>query len=360
MRGALFRSTRARAGHLAANWRHGLQLAAAVVVSYLISATLGLHESLWAVMSSLIVMRPTTGSTMGAGWERMQGTLAGTLFGLGGIWLHQFGIATPLATLGIVALLALSSAWFPSMRSAPITALIVLSSADVAGQPALKVAGLRVAEIAIGVMTGLAISMLGRASRARARFDTACAETLRYIAADVLRNFDMVPTTSQEKEDSSSALRLKLRELALLAVGADRDARLWRRKPARRQADREACARTARLLVRISHDAAIFARLAESGPLASHDAAWRTLAVCVTQALEASANGLETHAAPDFGSLRRFCSLAGLDDTAHASPGMRSTIAWVAPSARLLLRDLMGLSCKQLSETDQVLQPSTS
>jgi uncharacterized membrane protein YccC len=33
-------------------------------------------------------MRPTTGSTLGAGWDRVWGTLAGTVFGLGGVCLQ--------------------------------------------------------------------------------------------------------------------------------------------------------------------------------------------------------------------------------------------------------------------------------
>ena len=323
------------------NWRHGLQLAAAVVVSYLLSAALGLPESLWAVMSSLIVMRPTAGSTLGAGWDRMRGSLTGTLFGLGGIWLHHLGVATPVATLAIVALLALSSAWFPAMRSAPIAALIVLSSAGFAGQSALRVAGLRVAEITIGVFAGLAISLVGLRSQARLRFDAACAALLMQIAADVQRDLGAEARTPQQKEEAADALRTALRELAVLAVSADRDARLWRRR--RNRPEGKECARTARLLVRISHDSALFARLMDSAPLARTDPAWCALAVAVSQALATTASSLTAQASPDLGALRRFCVQGGPDDVTHpTSP--RSPIPWIAPSARLLLQDLVGLT----------------
>ncbi len=332
-----------RPGAREANWRHGIQLAAAVVVSYLLSSALGLPEGLWAVMSSLIVMRPTTGSTLGAGWERLRGTLAGTLFGLGGIWLHHLGVAMPLATLGIVALLALSSAWFPAMRSAPITALIVLSSAGIAGQPAFRVAGLRVAEITIGVLTGLAISLIGLRSRARTRFDTATAAALRHIAADVRCSLAKAPPAPEQKEEMSTALRLELRELAVLAVSADREARLWRSRQQSRWGGGDECTRTARLMVRISHDVAVFPRLAESGPLAREDAAWSALAAAAGEALDDAANCLETQDTPEFQALRRFCAFGGLEAAAPAN-SPRSPIPWAAPMARLLLRDLTGLA----------------
>jgi hypothetical protein len=272
----------------------------------------------------------------------MRGTLAGTLFGLGGIGLHHLGVATPVATLGIVALLALLSAWFPAMRSAPIAALIVLSSAGVPGQSALRVAGLRVAEITIGVLTGLAISLASRTSRARSRFDAACATLLRHIAADVRCNLGAEPRAPQQKEDAAEALRLELRELAVLAVSADRDVGLWRRRR-NRPGDGKECVRTARLLVRIAHDAALFARLMDSAPLARSDAAWGALAVAVSQALEGTAGGLEAPSTPDLGALRRFCAQGGLDGATH-SPSPRSPIPWIAPSARLLLQDLVGLA----------------
>lgn len=315
-------------------WRHGLQLAAAVVLSYLASAALHLPESFWAVMSALIVMRPTAGSTLGAGWDRVRGTLAGTGLGLAGVWLqHHTGLGSTAATLGSVALLALGSAWIASMRSAPIAALIVLSSSGIAGHPALEVAGLRLVEMAIGVATGLAISMLGLASRTQARFDAACASVLRRIAADVQRDLGPAPLTPEEKEAAAGAARLALRELAVMAVGADREAKLWRRLRRKVQVGADDCARTARLVARIAHDTALFARLAESAPLARDDAAWPALGQAAGRALESSAESLAAGAPPDLAALRRF---------APASPS--SPIPWIAPAARLLMQDLTGLA----------------
>jgi uncharacterized membrane protein YccC len=57
--------------------RYGARLAAAVLLSFAVSALLRLPEGFWAVMSALIVVRPDTGSTLGAGWDRVRGALGG-------------------------------------------------------------------------------------------------------------------------------------------------------------------------------------------------------------------------------------------------------------------------------------------
>lgn len=164
------------------DWRQGTQLAAAVVLSWLASAALHLPEGFWAVMSALIVVRPTMGSTLGAGWDRVRGTFVGAVMGLAGVWLEHHGAGSAAAILGMVTLVAFASAVVPGMRSAPLSALIVLTSSGVAGQYAFDMALMRVLEIAIGVTAGLGVSLFGLAAQARHRFPAACAEVLRQIA----------------------------------------------------------------------------------------------------------------------------------------------------------------------------------
>ena len=57
---ASLRASLATLSPRAASGRHGLQLGVAVVLSYLASAAAGLPEGFWAVMSTLIVVRPET------------------------------------------------------------------------------------------------------------------------------------------------------------------------------------------------------------------------------------------------------------------------------------------------------------
>lgn len=330
-------------------WRQGLQLAAAVLLSYLSSTALRLPEGFWAVMSALIVMRPSTASTLGAGWDRVRATAAGAGVGLGGVWLqHYFGFDSTAAVLGTVALLAAASAWRSSMRSAPVAALIVLSSGGMADHPALQVAGLRVAEIAIGVASGLAVSLLGVQSNARVRFDAACASALRRMAEHVQQDLRPSALPAHEKEAAAAELRLALRELAVQAASADREAKLWRRlsspwgDPAQRSETMQ-CVVLARLITRTAHDAALLGRLADSATTGRDDPAWISLAEAANRALTSTANSLEGRGPLELGLLRPFAAKAALPSgEPQASP--IPPIPWIAPAARLLMQDLTSLA----------------
>jgi uncharacterized membrane protein YccC len=233
--------------------RHGAQLALAVLAAYAISASFGLPESLWAVMSALIVVRPNTGTTLSAGWTRLAGTVVGTLAGIAGVWFQHHGASLPAVTLGLVAGLAFASAVVPVFASAPIAALIVLSSTAIPGHSVLQVAGLRGIEVGIGVLTGVAVSLALRGAGATARFDTACAALLRRYAA-MLEAGDRASAADTE-------IRTRLRELAVLAAGADTEARWLHRE---RSADRHR--KLAGLMARLFQDVAVLARLVPAEP----------------------------------------------------------------------------------------------
>ena len=303
---------------------HAAQLAIAVVVSWSVSAACGLPENLWAVMSALIVLRPTAGSTLGAGWDRVRGTLVGTAVGLAGVWIGH-GTTTILA---IVAILAFASALVPALRSAPIAALIVLSSAGIPGHSAVDVAELRAVEIAIGVATGVLVSLFAFAVHARDAFDRAAAAWLR-AAVDA---------------DAESS-RTRLRALAVLAVGADREAVLMRWLGRERPtvsgfaalsptyapssgADR---IRQARLLARTGADLNALWRALDADPVPADAARRRAVNKAVADALAATAPTFETDAL-DRAALRGLKALAD------------EPRAWLAPHARLLLQDLAALA----------------
>jgi hypothetical protein len=212
-----------------------------------------------------------------------------------------------------------------------------------------------VVEIAIGVATGLKISLIGVASRTRARFDAACASTLRHIAGDVQRELGPAPATPKEKEAAAGALRLALRELAALAAGADREARLWRRL---RRGSRDSagdCAHTARLMARISHDAGLFARLADSTSPSRDEASWMALGEGIAPAITTTADRLDRCAMPDVATLRRF-GVAGSQAASRSQPAVPSQICWIAPIVQLLAQDLAGLA-RSFPPSDDVRRP---
>jgi uncharacterized membrane protein YccC len=318
------------------DWRHGMQLAAAVIAAYACSAALRLPEGLWAVMSALIVLRPTASATAGAGWDRVRGTLAGTAIALLAVAVLHADRSTPLLLLAVVLATAVCAGLYPSLRSAPVSALIVLSAAADPAHPVLQLALLRSAEIALGVAVGLAVSWALPVMSSRRRFQARCALVLREIAGEVQRGLAPSPAAGQEK----SLLRHELRALAVLAVNADHEARLAgflrRRRPEAADSDRHQ--RIAQLLARTAHDAALFARIADPAIAPKADEAAARSALCdrITAALRSVADAMDGRlaaGAPEAG--RRVRELL----PAETEPAL----PWALAPAKLLMRDLAGL-----------------
>jgi len=263
--------------------RYGLQLATAVVIAYLIPWALDLPEGFWAVMSALIVMRSRAGSTMGEGWGRFKGTLAGTLGGLFGVWLHTRGMQPAAATLATIAGMAFIAGIFPVLRSAPITALIVLSSGAIAGQSVWLVAGLRIVEIVIGIGAGMAVMLLTPGSRSAAHFERDMLALLMDIGEQTRQALCGSVASADDKEEAARQMRLRLRRLSLLGASADTEHGF----SVEQKNGAPKYRRCAHLVSCIAQDAALFGRLCESAPELQGDPLWRQVARAVPQALAA-------------------------------------------------------------------------
>lgn len=264
--------------------RYGLQLSASVAIAYLIPWALNLPEGFWAVMSALIVMRSRTGSTLGEGWGRFKGTLAGTLGGLFGVWLFTLGMLTTSVTLGVIAVMAFIAGIVPALRSAPITALIILSSGSIAGQSAWQVAGLRIVEIAIGIGVSLAVTLLTTGSRSAAHFDRSVAGLLTDIGEQARQALTGSGSASDDEEEAGKQMKVRLGRLALLAASADTEHGLPMAKkngPKVTQKYR----RSARVVARITQDAALFGRIFDSAPELRDEPLWSKAANAVPLAL---------------------------------------------------------------------------
>lgn len=266
----------------------GLQLAAAVLLAYGLSALAGLPDGVWAVMSALIVARPHAGAALGAGLQRVKGSLVGAAAALAVVLLSVLAGAHfsehSLLGVAVVATLACASAWRIGWRSAPITALIVLSGSAHAGHQALTVAGLRLAEVGLGVVAGMAVTLLVPGTRSAPLFDKACIALLHRLASQMQRLGSVDERGAQEMQAERTAQRASLRRLGELALGADREGRLLRRG-----AGRDRYRRSAALLGRVAQDVGVFGRchedlkadrqhplwaeIAETGALALNDVA---------------------------------------------------------------------------------------
>lgn len=264
--------------------RYGLQLSVSVAIAYLIPWALNLPEGFWAVMSALIVMRSRTGSTLGEGWGRFKGTLAGTLAGLFGVWLFTLGMLTTSVTLGVIAVMAFIAGIVPALRSAPITALIILSSGGIAGQSAWQVAGLRIVEIVIGIGVSLAVTLLTRGSRSAAHFDRSVAGLLNDIGEQTRRALTRDLRDSEDEEADGRRMKVRLGRLALLAASADAEHGLPPMKKDGAKAAQK-YRRSARMVNRIAQDAALFGRVFGMAPELQADPIWGRVADAVPLAM---------------------------------------------------------------------------
>ncbi|MFI4941462.1 MAG: FUSC family protein [Burkholderiales bacterium] len=264
--------------------RYGLQLSVSVAIAYLIPWVLNLPEGFWAVMSALIVMRSRTGSTLGEGWGRFKGTLAGTLAGLFGVWLFSLGMLTTSVTLGVIAAMAFVAGIVPALRSAPITALIILSSGGIVGQSAWQVAGLRIAEIAIGIGVSLAVTLLTAGSRSAAHFDRSIAGLLTDIGEQTRHALSGSGRAVDDKEEAGRQIKVRLGRLALLAASADTEHGLPMAKKNGSKVAQQ-YRRSARLVARIAQDAALFERVFDLAPELQADPVWNRVADAVPLAL---------------------------------------------------------------------------
>ena len=198
-------------------WRQGLRARAkqaarttvAALASYAVGSWLGLPQLVWTVVTALIVLQVSVGATIGAGIDRMAGTLGGAVVGaLVALAQPQLGLPDWAALIVAVAPLALLAAAYPRLRIAPLTAVIILLA--VPPDLAAPVAALeRVVEIALGTAIGLAASLLVFPARAGNFLRRHSADALTQIAWLVEAHLAaaLAPAQPLEILDRQAALR---------------------------------------------------------------------------------------------------------------------------------------------------------
>jgi uncharacterized membrane protein YccC len=317
----------------------GWQMAVAVVVAYLASSVAGLPEHVWAVMSVLIVLRPSMASTFDAAGDRVRSTLLGAVCGLLGVGLMQFGVSVSVSTLGIVALLAYVSGAAPALRGAAVAALIILSSGDLPGHSALQVAFLRVTQIGIGVGVALAIASLSSRFRAADQITTGCAKLLRGAAVRVAQAGAQTKPAEESSEPAGDAARKAAGRLVELASSAARTSRVFGRKAP--TSDEQHDLRIADLTSRVLQDATMLARILLADSRREDEGTWHEAAAAASAAIANAADVIEGKAEADANELGRLA-----DVHAWASRDGRSVTraaALLAAPLHLLSQDVQRL-----------------
>ncbi len=156
----------------------------AALAALVVAQLLHLPLPLWAVLTAVIVTQMSVGRSLKATFDYLEGTLGGAIYGgaIGVLVPH----ASEMALLGALALavapLAFIAAVNPRFSVAPITAIIVLLVPTFTGAGPVASAFDRVIEVALGGITGLAVSFWLLPSNAHKLVVEAAARTLDQLA----------------------------------------------------------------------------------------------------------------------------------------------------------------------------------
>jgi uncharacterized membrane protein YccC len=163
--------------------RQALQTASAALASYLLADALGLPQGYWAVITAILVVQASIGGSIGLAVDRLMGTILGAVVGTS--LVYMLGLTPPAlagALFAAVLPLAFVATRRPGLRIAPVTAAIVLLSAQGQGAP-LDSALVRIGEIGMGSLIALATTLLLFPARAGHALAETAGEMLRLIGS---------------------------------------------------------------------------------------------------------------------------------------------------------------------------------
>jgi len=147
------------------------------------------------------------------------------------------------------------------------------------------VAGLRVAEIVIGISAGTVVSFLALSSRSASRFEQSVASLLKEMGAQIRQSLNAGNVAVPVQRAARQKMRARLGRLALLAQSADIERRFLFFRAHARSTDAAEYARRVRLLVLISEDCELFGRIFALLPQRQKDPIWLEVCDGVSDAL---------------------------------------------------------------------------
>ena len=249
-----------------ANWtrrhaelRHGLRIAAAGVLSFALAQALALPQGYWAVFTAVLVVQGSVGGSWKASVDRLVGTLLGAVYGAAIATLvpHNDALMMGVALAISLTPLALLSAFKPSYRVAPLTAVILLLGSAGTTEGPFVAAALRTIEVTLGGFVGMAVSLLLLPARAHTLLGEAANRVLQHLAellAALLAGLT-AKSDAQAILARNDEVRLALTALENISDEAARE----RRNYLTEDSDPEPVTRTLR---RVRHDLVLIGRVA--------------------------------------------------------------------------------------------------
>ena len=230
----------------------------AAVLSLALAQFLSLPLPLWAVLTAIIVTQVSIGQSLKVTIDYLAGTLGGAVYGaVVAVLVPPTNESALLLVLAIaVAPLALVAAMNPSLRVAPITAVIVILLPAITHASPVVSAADRVLEVALGGIVGFVVSFLILPSNAHRLAIAAAARTLAQMAgafgellAGLSQGLDMAALHRIQDHIGQALAQLN-------TIGAEAE-----RERAARLATEPATGPLLRTLLRLRHDLVMIGRV---------------------------------------------------------------------------------------------------
>jgi uncharacterized membrane protein YccC len=173
---------------LASRWHpqlaYSVRSVVAAVAALALAQALELPLSLWAALTAIIVSQMSVGRSLRATVDYFVGTIGGAIYGAAiSIFVPHTSEITILGALALtLAPLVVIAAFNSSFAVAPITGVLVLLIPTITHVSTLQSALFRVAEVAIGGVTAVVVSLLVLPTRANALMIDAAAEIMDLMA----------------------------------------------------------------------------------------------------------------------------------------------------------------------------------
>jgi uncharacterized membrane protein YccC len=242
-----------------AEWRQTLRVVAAVAATLLAIDLLNLPQGYWAVITAVIVVQTSLGSSLKAALDRLWGTLVGAAVGacVAILLPHsapiEVAITIVLATIPLAYLAAVN----PAFRVAPVTAVIMLVPTAGQALDPVTTALDRVFEILLGNVVAVAVSILVFPARAHEQMREAAAKvvTINAELMDMLVDGLLTGTGRQGVQPIQARIRASIKQAETAAEEASRERRM-------RLSDSDDPEPVIRTLYRVRHDLVMVGRAA--------------------------------------------------------------------------------------------------
>ncbi|HEY0959685.1 MAG TPA: FUSC family protein [Novosphingobium sp.] len=177
------RPSRAKIGNRA-QVHLAVQIVTACFISYAGGIALGLEQTQWAVLTSIIVLQASVGASIKAMIDRFVGSLGGAIVGVAiSVGLHHFGFTSPglALVLGLPPLILLAAVK-PAYRVTPITFIILILTPNLQEMGPVASAYERMLEIVAGSVVALAVSLAVLPARAHDALARSVSDALSAMA----------------------------------------------------------------------------------------------------------------------------------------------------------------------------------